>query len=107
MNFNDMDEDFNELVRGGRHGRGAGGNLGNRTLLSADAGINIRSSSSNPLSSVSDMVSGSSHSTNASGICKSPVKRRKCARNKSYTWDYFILSNERLKCKTENCTQNY
>ena len=43
MNFNDMDEDFNELVRGGRHGRGAGGNLGNRTLLSADAG-NIRGS---------------------------------------------------------------
>ena len=29
--------------RGGRHGRGAGGNLGNRTLLSADAG-NIRGS---------------------------------------------------------------
>ena len=45
--FNDMDEDFNELVRGvvcscganrgGRHVRGADGNLGNRTLLSADA----------------------------------------------------------------------
>ena len=68
--FNELDEDFNDLVRGvvcsrganrgGRRGRGACANIGNRNLLSREAVNNIHCNSSNPGPPVRDSPSSGS-----------------------------------------------
>ena len=122
--FNDLDEDFHNLVRGvvcnrsvggtrcsrgGRGGRGAGGHLGNRNFGtgSTQACSSDMSSRETEIDLAASERESFSNTLNPSNICKSPVKRRKCARNKSHAWDYFKLDNNRLHCQIDHCTQNY